>query len=272
METNNILSASLLDLVFDNRNKDYGAYDLRATYHTRIKKALFITGSLTLLVLTGTVLGNSFKPSGDKKLLVKTISLEKAPDPKQPEPVQPPPSKIPPKPIERTEAFVTTKIVPDKDVVKPPPDQEDLSHANIDLTTHDGVDPSGEVDLKTPDDGKGIIETKKDNGPQLPFTAVEVDAKFLGDWSKFLLRNLRSNTPVDNGAAAGKYKVVIRFVVDVDGSVSDIVALSNNGYGMEEEAVRVLKKAEKWEPAIQNGTHVKAYRMQAIIFDVNAGE
>jgi len=271
METNRILSSSLLDLIFDNRNKDYGAYDLRVTYHKRIKKALFITGSLTLLMLTGAVLGNSFRPSGDKKLLVKAISLEKVPDPKEPDPVPPPPKTQPP-PQVRTEAFANLQISPDKDVVKPPPDQEELAHANIDLIKQDGVDPSGEADLKTPDDGKGIIETKKDEGPQQPFTRVEVDAKFLGDWQKFLLRNLRSGTPIDNGAAAGRYDVVIRFVVDVDGSVSDIVALSNNGYGMEEEAIRVLKKAEKWEPAIQNGMHVKAYRSQSIVFEVKDGE
>ena len=74
--------------------------------------------------------------------------------------------------------------------------------------------------------------------------------------------------PVDNDAPAGSYTVIIQFVVDTDGSISDIKALTNHGYGLEQEAIRVIKKATKWEPAFQNGRHVKAYRKQPITFQV----
>jgi len=84
-----------------------------------------------------------------------------------------------------------------------------------------------------------------------------------------LERNLNANIPVDNGAPVGRYSVVVQFVVDKEGNVSDIQALTNHGYGLEEEAIRVIKKAPKWEPAIQNGIKVKAYRRQVITFDVN---
>ena len=60
----------------------------------------------------------------------------------------------------------------------------------------------------------------------------------------------------------------MQFVVDEDGAVSDIKALTNHGYGLEQEAIRVLRKAKKWEPAIQNGRKVKAYRKQPITFQV----
>jgi protein TonB len=60
----------------------------------------------------------------------------------------------------------------------------------------------------------------------------------------------------------------MQFVVELEGKVSDITAMTNHGYGFEEEAIRVLKKAAKWEPAIQNGRPVKAYRRQVIIFEV----
>lgn len=271
MEINRILSSSLLDLVFDNRNKDYGAYDLRATYPQRIKRALFITITLMLLFFIGMFLGNSAKSSVSNKLALNEISLTKVPDEKEPEP----PKTIPkpqPQPQIRTEQLANVKIVQDKDVVTPPPDQDDLLHAKIDVFKQDGVDPGDAVDLRPVDDGKGIIEDKKNDGPTEPFTKVEVPAKYDGDWSRFLLKNLRSEVPVDNGAAVGKYKVMIRFVVDVDGTVSDIVPVSSNGYGMENEAVRVLKKADKWKPAIQNGMHVKAYHTQVIVFDVQGNE
>ena len=61
MDTNKILSADLLDLVFDNRNKDYGAYELRKTYHTRITRSLIFTGVFTSLIFAGVVLANKEK-------------------------------------------------------------------------------------------------------------------------------------------------------------------------------------------------------------------
>ena len=85
---------------------------------------------------------------------------------------------------------------------------------------------------------------------------------------KFLLKNLNPQTPIDNEAPSGNYTVLIQFVVDIDGTVSDIKALTNLGYGLEQEAIRVLKKAAKWKPAIQDGRQVKAYRKQAITFQV----
>ncbi|HEX2629304.1 MAG TPA: energy transducer TonB, partial [Chitinophagaceae bacterium] len=68
---------------------------------------------------------------------------------------------------------------------------------------------------------------------------------------------------------AGTYTVIIQFVVDVDGSVSNIVPLSDKGYGLEQEAIRVLKQSKKWKPAIQNGRQVKAYRKQPITFVID---
>jgi protein TonB len=59
---------------------------------------------------------------------------------------------------------------------------------------------------------------------------------------------------------------MIQFVVDLEGKVSDIKPLTNFGYGMEEEAMRVIRRATKWEPAIQNGHPVKAYRKQPVTF------
>ena len=96
--------------------------------------------------------------------------------------------------------------------------------------------------------------------------------KFNGNWRAFLERNLNAEVPLNNNAPAGRYSVVIQFVVDKNGNVSDITALTSHGYGMEEEAIRVLRKAAKWEPAIQNGNQVKAYRRQPITFDVQSEE
>ncbi|GAB3019437.1 hypothetical protein GCM10027051_25660 [Niabella terrae] len=105
------------------------------------------------------------------------------------------------------------------------------------------------------------------NEPEI-FTKTEFDARYPGNWRSFLEKNLNGQISVDNGAPPGNYTVIIQFIVDLEGNLSDIKALTNVGYGMEEEAVRVIKKSGKWKPAIQNGREVKAYRKQPITYQV----
>lgn len=104
---------------------------------------------------------------------------------------------------------------------------------------------------------------------EIVFENVEVEATFPGgstDWKKFLEKNLRADIPVTKNAPSGTYKVIIQFIVHKDGSLSDMKALTNFGYGLEVEALRVMKKSPQWIPAIQNGIKVTAYRKQPITF------
>jgi len=271
MDTNKILSADLLDLIFDDRNKDYGAYELRKTYHTRITKSLIFTGVFITLIFTGVVLANKLSPTEASKFFIDEITLTNLPsDEKEPEPIPEPIKKTEP-PQVQTEKLTIITITNDEEVVEPPPTQVDLEIAQIGLIKQEGVIDDRIVTPQNLGEGKGLIEEKITKEPTEPFTKVEVDAKFDG-WEKFLLRNLNAQTPVDNDAPVGNYKVLIQFVVDIDGTVSDIKPLTNFGYGLEQEAIRVLKKAKKWDPAIQNGRQVKAYRIQAITFQVTGDE
>lgn len=269
MDSKNILTADLLDLLFDNRNKDYGAYELRRFYNQRIGKALLITGVLVGITFTSIAISNKYKPGENtpkERILVQTINPI-IPEEEKPEPIIPEAAKPQPaaQPIQ-SEIFTTLVVTDDNDVPEPAPDQETLSNARISTVQSDGVVDAGLPTTNTLDQGTGIIQQQEVKEPNEPFTVVQVEAKFSGNWEKFLLRYLNGNVPVDNGATPGRYTVMIQFVVDVDGSVSDIRALTSTGFGMEEEAMRVLKKATKWEPAIQNGRQVKAYRKQPITF------
>lgn len=264
METSKILSANWLDLLFDERNKAYGAYDLRKTYHRRITKALLITAGIATIVFTGTVLASSLRPKGVEKFDITQVNLIEIPK-DEPKPL-PEPEKKPKETPVRTEKLTTPVLA--VEVTEPPPTQEDLVGARIDVVKHDGPEDAGLADVKNLDDGKGLVEGPRNDEPQGPFERVEIDAKFTGNWTKFLERYLQPDVPVDNGAPPGRHTVVIQFVVDIDGSVSDIRPLTSIGYGMEEEAMRVIKKAAKWEPAIQNGRKVKAYRKQPVTFEV----
>jgi hypothetical protein len=105
------------------------------------------------------------------------------------------------------------------------------------------------------------------------FDSVDVEAAFPGGevaWRRFLERNLNGNVPVDNGAPVGAYTVYVEFVVKADGTVGAIVPLTELGYGMEEEVVRMMKKSGRWSPAMKNGKPVNAYRLQPVIFWMSA--
>jgi periplasmic protein TonB len=267
MEPNKILSANFLDLVFDGRNKEYGAYELRVTYPQRIKRSLIAVFIIAALAITGAALASSFKPDANRKLEYKEVTLTDIDQTKEPEPIPEPPKKPDP-PQTRTEVYTPPAIVPDKDVETPPPTQDDLSKAQIDVIKQDGNDADGTI--KAPEDldkGAGIIQEKKPEEPTI-WTSVQVPAKCDCDWMKFLTRNLNGEIPIENGAPVGRYNVIIQFVVDEQGSVSDITPLTNFGYGMEQEAIRVLKKAKGWKPGIQNGHEVKSYHKQPITFVV----
>lgn len=106
------------------------------------------------------------------------------------------------------------------------------------------------------------------------YTKVEIDAMYTGGyeaWRNFLEKNLRPQTPLEHNAPAGTYTTIIQFIVDREGNVSDVKPLTKQGYGMEDEAVRVIKASGKWKPAIMHGQEVKAYRKQPITFKVVEG-
>jgi protein TonB len=274
MEANKILQSDLLDLIFEDRNKAYGAYNLRKTYPKRLSVALMVTAAVAVLAVGGSLLAGSLK-KGSGKIQVKEVNLEniKQEEEKKPEPPPPPPPKQEPPKVEMTK-FTPPKIVKDEEVKKEeiPPEVEELKETKIDVQSQEGIKDEGLAPAVV-DEGKQVVEEKKDDDENKVFEKVEVEAGFPGgerEWRKYLERNLDANTPIENNAPEGSYTVVVQFIVDKEGNISDVKALSSHGYGMEEEAVRVIKKGPKWVPAIQNGRNVKAYRKQPITYVVAA--
>jgi len=271
MKSNNILQSELIDIIFDGRNKDYGAYELRNNYSKRIRNALLVTGVIVGGLIGSSVLANSSRgqlvtrDTNDGVIL--TEITEKLVEPPLPEPEK---VKVE-EPQVKSEIFTAPKILDDDKVINPPPAMEDLDSARIDVEKRDGVPDPGLTEVKTPVDNKGILEVKHtvEEGPRI---TVDLDAKFNGNWRQYLERHLVPDVPVNNGAAPGRYSVEVKFVVDVEGHVSDIVALTKHGYGMEEEAIRVIRKSAKWDPAVFEGRMVKAYRRQLITFVVEGDE
>ncbi len=101
------------------------------------------------------------------------------------------------------------------------------------------------------------------------FSQPQIPAEFPGGtpaWSKYLMRNLDKEIVRKHGGPPGKYTVVVSFTIDEYGSLSNIKALNDPGYGAKEEAIRMIAKGPKWKPAQQNGKPVRSVHEQSISF------
>jgi protein TonB len=275
MEVNKILSADFLDILFEGKNKEYGAYELRKTYNKRMLKAIGGTGIVILLLFIGYFVSNMDNGANKKAMVVEDVQLEDVKEEKKNEPPPPPPPKVEPPKVEMAK-FTPPKIVKDNEVKEEekPPEQEKLEDTKIGTVNQEGIKDEGITAPPVSDAGKGVVEApKKDNEDyDKTFTKVEIESEFPGGaaaWLRYLNKNLRYPDDAVNNEIQGT--VVVQFIVDKEGNVSDVTAISgpDNG-GLRDEAVRVIKKSGKWTPAVQNGRQVKSYKKQPIVFRLEA--
>ncbi len=276
MEANKILEADILDIVFEGRNKEYGAYNLRKTYRKRLLMAFMLMLGICLLLWLAAMLANS-KKKAQTQILIQEVNLEdvKKQEEKKAEPPPPPPPKVQPPKIEITK-FTPPKIVKDEEVKEPPPEQEKLAETKIGTINQEGIKDPNIVAPPVEEKGTGAVEAPKVKTEDYDkeFKSVQIQAKFPGgdgEWRKYLERNLNRDLPVENGAPPNNYTVVVSFLVDKDGNISEVKAENNPGYGTADEAVRVIKKGPKWIPAVQNGRNVIYRQRQSITFQVTEG-
>jgi len=274
MEINKILNADILDIIFEGRNKEYGAYELRKTYNKRLVKAIIGTAIVILLLFIGYFVSNLNSGGPKKALVVQDVQLEDIKEEKKNEPPPPPPPKIEPPKVEMAK-FTPPKIVKDNEVKEEekPPEQEKLEDTKIGAVNQEGVKDEG-ITAPPVDAGKGVVEAPKKDEEDYDktFTKVEIESEYPGGaaaWLRYLNKNFRYPDDAVNNEIQGT--VVVQFIVDKEGNVSDVAAISGpeNG-GLREEAVRVIKKSGKWTPAVQNGRQVKSYKKQPIVFKLEA--
>jgi len=262
-----ILSANFLDILFEGRNKEYGAYELRRSYNRRLIKAIVITSTVLLLFVLGCgIIGRS---QGEKVVAPNVIDLTLAKVETPTPPVETPP---PPKPIEHkieTVQFTKPLLVENPPEDQKPPVNTDLDSVRIGTVNTPGDKDDGRPVVDAPvSDGKGVVEAPKPAEEDDRPIFVELDAKFPGGmaaWIRFLQKNMRYPDDAASNEKGGQ--VIVQFVVDKDGNVSDVQAISGpEGYGLREEAIRVIRKSGKWSPGIQVGGAVKSYKRQRVTF------
>ena len=106
------------------------------------------------------------------------------------------------------------------------------------------------------------------------FTQVENEPLFPGGdsaWTRYLQKHINSSIPVDEGWGTGTYKIIVQFIVDKDGSISDIKTDQFPNSKTARHCIDLIKKGPKWIPAVQNGHIVRAYKKQPITFVIEKG-
>ncbi len=271
MTNSEILKANLLDIIFENRNKEYGAYDLRKGYNSRLLIAL---GSGLSVILLFVFINST---NNDKAATVPVITQRQEvvlraielPKDKIKE-IEKPKEVVKQKPVVKvaTVSFTTPpKIEKDKDVKNAMVAVKELDGKEISTTTSPGKEADGTVVInKEPveDPGTGNVAT---SGPSQPvFVADERDPAFPGGQEalkQFISHNL--NTP--GILEEGERKVVqIRFKVDKDGTVNTFEIVTSGGGEFDREVVRVCKKMPRWIPAVQNGINVSVNYVLPVTF------
>jgi len=253
-----------LDVVFTGRNQAYGAYVLRKNNAKTTNKALIIGAICFILVISSPLIVAKIKSlMGDKledeeKIIETEVVLAQPPPVDQNEP-PPPPAAEPPKPRVDQVRFPPPVVVPAEQVrEEEPPSQEELQVKDPGQKTIEG-DANAQVRIdepvgEAPPTQQAIVE---DNGVY-DMANIEVQPEYPGGIDKFrefLGKNYVYPSAASEAGVSGR--VIVSFVVEKDGSLTDIKVLRDMGYGTGEEAVRVVKKSKKWNPGVQNGRAVR---------------
>ncbi|WP_426476157.1 energy transducer TonB [Chryseobacterium sp. CBSDS_008] len=258
---------TLDEIVFENRNKEYGAYDLRHQYPRLLTKSFIIGTALFLLAALSpfiylTIKNLTAPPKQEVKADLVDI-IEEEPIIEQPKEEEPPP---PPPPKEEEKIEVIQNVVPEPvkapKIETPPPPISKQLETTTGLNNQEGVKaPAYTPPPPPPSTGtKASTVEVKANNPNEIYKDVDQSAEYpggMGALRKFLGDNF--DTSLMEGGE-GTLKAKLKFVVEKDGTVSAVtIEEKSPNADFNSEAVRVVKKLKKWTPAKRNGESVRSY-------------
>lgn len=242
------------EIVFENRNKEYGAYVLRKKYNRNMNIAFAISiATLLLAISIPTILDKLSELTAEEvKMQEVDLTLADPPPLDKDEPPPPPPPPDPPPPVQETIKFTPPVIVEEVKEEDIPPPVEQTNETTVSTKTQEG---SNEI-IDLPDDGGGGDDLGL--GQQEIFTIVEQMPEFQGGEEKlreFLSKNIKYPAMARENGISGT--VYITFVVEGDGRITDVKSLRGLGGGLTEEALRVVKMMPNWTSGKQNGKPVR---------------
>ncbi len=264
--SSNLYGSEWLALVFNNRNKDYGAYTLRMQSAGILLRSFMIVAPLFAMLFVGPMIYAKMFKHESKEIADKVIPVElsqqpihemKKEEPKKEEPAKAEPIKDP-APVKSVKLTNNIKIV--EETIENPPTTAEIQQAVISNTTQQGeagkanaVEPS----TQTGGGGGNGTEGTVDNGIH-EISEIQEYPEFPGGmtaWAKFIQKNLRYPYMAQEAGIQGK--VYVSFVIETDGSISNVNLVKGIGGGCDEEAMRVIKKSPKWKAGRQNSQAVR---------------
>ena len=260
-----LIDKNWVELVFDGRNKEYGAYVLRKETGMRNIKSMLLVFAVIIAIMAGVAAKVAIENAFPKKVAMETdVELTKLAEKKEVKVEKKAPVKVEEqKVVEKVKSSVkfTPPVIKKDDEVKPEEElksQEDLNKTNTAIGSFDvkGNDETGGEVLKA----KEVIaqpEPPKEEETKV-FDVVEVMPTFPGGQQalfEWLSKNIKYPVVAEENGVQGR--VIVTFVVERNGSITDVQVAKSVDPSLDKEAVRVVKAMPHWIPGKQNGSAVR---------------
>ncbi|WP_312206190.1 energy transducer TonB [Epilithonimonas hominis] len=255
---------TLDEIVFEHRNKEYGAYDLRHTYPKMLTKSFLIGTAVFLVVSLSPFIYMKIQQMNEKdktEVDAKLVEiLDEQPIIEQPKEEEPPP---PPPPKEEEKQEVIQNVVPEPKrapkIETPPPPITKQLETTTGLQNQEGVKtPSYTPPPPPPSTGKSTTAEVKPVTNEV-YESVDQSAEYPGGLNG-VRKYIADNVDTSNLEGEGQLTVKLKFIVERDGTVSDVKVTQKSGNSdFDSETIRVVKRLKKWAPAKKNGENVRSY-------------
>jgi len=246
-----LLTRQWIDIVFEGRNKAYGAYELRKESPKTTLRSMLIGALIFCFAVAAPLIADLIPDlsSEDASLDKKIVTIKLPPKEEQPKDLPPPP---PPPPKVDQVKFVKPVVAKSEEIVEEPPKVEEIKDKKLGNETIKG-DPDAPLTVEPV--GNGPSQVVEEDNNIYNTAGIEVKPDFPGGLDKFY-KFIGKNfvVPEEEGL---KGKIFVTFVVEKDGSLTDIKVIRDIGYGTGKEAMRVLKSCPRWNPGEQNGKKVR---------------
>lgn len=252
MEVKQAYSPRIEDIIFENRNKSYGAYDIRQKYGKHVGIATAVAVTFLVLALLSPLVIDKLKPEEEIVPVVDrvvTINELEAPPPLDETKPPPPTVEVPPPP--KVIQFVPPTVTVEEVVEEPPT----IKEIKENVTGNTNIDGDATINYVPPVEERKIIEepTKKEEIYEFVDESPS-PAGGMGAFYEYLRNNIKYPPQASENNIQGT--VYLELIIGVDGKPRDVNILKDIGGGCGAEAVRVVKNMPAWTPGKQNGRAV----------------
>lgn len=254
MKAEEYSTGSWEDIVFENRNKAYGAYAIRSAYSRHVIISCLVAATIAGLVLAYPSISRMFNKEELQPVSeLKTIKYTELAAPPPIDQNTPPPPKVDVPPPVKT----IIKFLPPKVTEKEIPEEEEIptiEEIKANDTGAENIEGTGDIVFDEP--VQEVLKTEAEE--DVIFTVVEQQAEFPGGFEalgKFLAKNMKYPAVARRMGTEGS--VFVSFVIDKEGNISNLEVIKGLSAECDREAIRVIQQMPPWKPGKQNGKPVR---------------